>query len=248
MAVRQVPQNLDESITLISEGISKVFGELVQPEAAVPSSHTSTAAVIELEKYGGPLGVKKLEYANFTENFVESFKKTPVQPLSGNPNDLLYVTKSLIRSRSYEDKFREGRDCSFVSDLYFPVVCVLRSHILYAWDRAPEDLNPELLNALESLLYEFIDDTGNGTQGDMVCTMVWRGQRVPLLRFEYKNNGYALHKYAAGHSIAELISRWRDEQPDNLGDKELAAVSGSSKAYKVLLQVRCLHGLRRVLF
>jgi hypothetical protein len=248
MAAHGPPQNLDESIKLISAAVSKVFANIPNAQSAVPSSHTSIAAVSALERNGGALGVKKLEYTNFTDQFVESFRKTPVPSQSGNRTDHFNTTNPIIRSRKYDDVFDENRDRKFVSDLYFPVVCVLRSHILHAWDQAPDNLKPELLSALDSLIYEELDDQIHGTRADLVCTMMWEGKRVTLLRFEYKNNGYALHKYAPGHSVAGLISQWRDEQLENLNDKKLVGVSGGSKASKILMQVQFLHGCRRVPF
>lgn len=200
----------------------------------------SAAAADKLTK-GGPLGVKKLDYTNFTDQFVKSFEKTPVPttaPLTTTTNDHIYFTQFLPRSppRGYIDNFLEEIDRIFVSDLYFPMVAVLRCHILHAWDQAALQPAPDVLDALSSLVYHNSDlVTDDNTKADMRCAMHWRGKEVTVLRFEYKDNHYALHTYAGGrHSLAGLISTWREGEADYTHQER---GPGSQAAHKILSQL-----------
>lgn len=250
MVAPPLPQTLDEGINLISAAITTVCGLVDGKPAPPPGSHTSAASISALEP-NGPLGVGKLHYDNYTTQlqFVESFKKTPLpQSDSEEPHSrrayrsMTDPHASLHRPKNYKDEFTEMPDRAFLSDLYVMMVDVLRSHVLHAWKQTPDGPPPELMGALETLIFLNYDATAQGTQADMRCEIEWKGKMIAVLRFEVKHNGFALR----GNSIAGLISRWRDQKISNISNPPNCGGSPVA-ASRILIQVRFLPGHHRFL-
>jgi hypothetical protein len=242
------PQNLDEAIAALSRDIITLHGTFPTGPLRPPSSHHTLASTKALRQ-NGPLGVSILAYTNYTHEFVDSFKHTPLasdtdsdHPVYEESWRLKVPAKRLFRSKEgYEDSLQENLDGQFLKELYYGVLNALTIHIFNAWRTTADDdpCKQEILEALKSLQLNE-GDTGHATKADFCYQLTWKGEKVAVLRIELKHNGYALKKYT-NTTIAKLIEGWRGQA---LLDVNIVPPSGNGEGVgkQIVIQVRFLPG------
>jgi len=249
MAVPPTPNNLHDSIAEYSQLISTVYGEIPDnvpvKKTQTPSAHASLIAKATLALKGS-LNINALEYSTYDDQFVQSFKNTPVSSALLCTSNSARV-KSIVETpivhvdrvgEKYVDTNDEMEDRLFLNRLYEQLVPILQCHVLHAWDQFQQTnaqpIDAAVRTALESLHFKNHDKTVGGTSADMGWSIKWNGETTSLLRDEVKNNAYALKRYASGKSVADLVSRWRlyNEIPHN--------EPGKKRSFDILQQVNFL--------
>ena len=249
MAVPPTPNNLHDSIAEYSRLISTVYGEIPGnvsvKKSQTPSAHGSLAARTAQAR-NGSLNINALEYSAYDDQFVQSFKNTPV-------SSALLCTGNSVRVKSimempivhvdrvgekYVDTNDEMEDRLFLSRLYNHLVPILQCHVLYAWNQFQQTnaqpIDAAVRTALESLHFQNHDKTVRGTSADMGWRIKWNDETTSLLRDEVKNNAYALKRYVSGKSVADLVSWWRS-------DNEIPCDEpGKQRSFDILQQVNFL--------
>ena len=112
MAAMNPPKNLDEAIDLLSSVITSICGDFPDKDPQSPSSHISGAAATALDRYNSILGIRALGYTNYTDDFVESLKKTPLSYSLGCDDSVgrLEIPCRFIITQAYEDNLNEDQD------------------------------------------------------------------------------------------------------------------------------------------